>query len=268
MSEYKYMCSDPGQEIIRRDIEEHRLTRVVVASCSPLMHETTFRKACDEAGLNPFLFQMANIREHCSWVHTNRQQATAKAKRLVTAAVQRVRHHLPLEEREVPVRPETLIVGGGIAGIEAALRIADSGKKVYLVEKQPSIGGHMAKFDKTFPTLDCAACILTPKMVSVGQHPNIELLGTCGIAAGARDVMRVLMNLLEQRDARDILLTTSGCAGLCSSEPMMTVEVKGQAPVKYVHLDEAKTVQIFESHVLAGKIVPEYALAVGSERVG
>ena len=174
--EYKYMCSDPGQELIRRDIEEHRLTRVVVASCSPLMHETTFRKACDEAGLNPFLFQMANIREHCSWVHTNRQQATAKAKRLVTAAVQRVRHHLPLEEREVPVRPETLVVGGGIAGIEAALRIADSGKKVYLVEKQPSIGGHMAKFDKTFPTLDCAACILTPKMVSVGQHPNIELL--------------------------------------------------------------------------------------------
>ena len=174
--EYRYMCSDPGQEIIRRDIEEQGLTRVVVASCSPLMHETTFRKVCDEAGLNPFLFQMANIREHCSWVHRDRQQATAKAKRLVTAAIRRVRHHRPLEEREVPVRPETLVVGGGIAGIEAALRIADSGKKVYLVEKEPSIGGHMAKFDKTFPTLDCAACILTPKMVQVGQHPNIELL--------------------------------------------------------------------------------------------
>jgi NADH:ubiquinone oxidoreductase subunit E/NAD-dependent dihydropyrimidine dehydrogenase PreA subunit len=174
--EYKYMCSDPGQEIIRRDIEERGLTRVVVASCSPLMHEMTFRKVCDEAGLNPFLFQMANIREHCSWVHSDRQQATDKAKRLVRAAIHRVRHHVPLEEREVPVRPETLVVGGGIAGIEAALRIADSGKKVYLVEKEPSIGGHMAKFDKTFPTLDCAACILTPKMVSVGQHPNIELL--------------------------------------------------------------------------------------------
>jgi NADH:ubiquinone oxidoreductase subunit E/NAD-dependent dihydropyrimidine dehydrogenase PreA subunit len=174
--EYKYMCSDPGQEIIRRDIEERGLTRVVVASCSPLMHETTFRKACDEAGLNPYLFQMANIREHCSWVHTDRQQATAKAQRLVRAAIQRVRNHVPLEEREVPVRTETLVVGGGIAGLEAALRIADSGKKVYLVEKEPSIGGHMAKFDKTFPTLDCAACILTPKMVNVGQHPNIELL--------------------------------------------------------------------------------------------
>ncbi len=174
--DYKYMCSDPGQEIIRNDVKEHNLTRVVVASCSPLMHEGTFRKVCEEAGLNRFLFQMANIREHCSWVHSDRRKATAKAKRLVTAAVRRVWYHKPMEERRVTVRPETLVVGAGIAGIEAALRIADSGKKVYLVEKEPSIGGHMAKFDKTFPTLDCAACILTPKMVTVGQHPNIELL--------------------------------------------------------------------------------------------
>jgi NADH:ubiquinone oxidoreductase subunit E/NAD-dependent dihydropyrimidine dehydrogenase PreA subunit len=174
--EYKYMCSDPGQEIIKRDIAELSLTRVVVASCSPLMHEETFRKACSEAGLNRFLFQMANIREHCSWVHTDRRRATAKAQQLVTAAVNRVRHHVPLEEREIPVRQETLVVGAGIAGIEAALRIANSGKKVYLVEKEPSIGGHMAKFDKTFPTLDCAACILTPKMVNVGEHPNIKLM--------------------------------------------------------------------------------------------
>jgi NADH:ubiquinone oxidoreductase subunit E/NAD-dependent dihydropyrimidine dehydrogenase PreA subunit len=174
--EYKYMCSDPGQEMIKRDIKEQGLTRVVVASCSPLMHEITFRKACGEAGLNPYLFQMANIREHCSWVHDDRREATAKAKRLVTGAVRRVWYHQPLEDREVPVRQETLVVGGGIAGIEAALRIANSGKKVYLVEREPSIGGHMAQFDKTFPTLDCAACILTPKMVNVGQHPNIELM--------------------------------------------------------------------------------------------
>jgi NADH:ubiquinone oxidoreductase subunit E/NAD-dependent dihydropyrimidine dehydrogenase PreA subunit len=173
---YKYMCSDPGQEIVKQDIAEHGINRVVVASCSPLMHEVTFRKACEEAGLNGFLFQMANIREHCSWVHHDRDQATEKAKRILVGAVRRVWHHLPLEERKVPVRPEALVVGGGIAGIEAALRIAESGKKVYLVEKEPSIGGHMAKFDKTFPTLDCAACILTPKMVNVGQHPNIELL--------------------------------------------------------------------------------------------
>jgi len=174
--EYKYMCSDPGQEIIKNDIKEKGLTRVVVASCSPLMHEGTFRKACEGAGLNRFLFQMANIREHCSWVHSDRRRATAKAKQLVTAAVRRVWHHKPMEERQVSVRPEAMVVGAGIAGIEAALRIADSGKKVYLVEKEPSIGGHMAKFDKTFPTLDCAACILTPKMVTVGEHPNIELL--------------------------------------------------------------------------------------------
>lgn len=173
---YKYMCSDPGQDIIQQDIREEGLNRVVVASCSPLMHEATFRKACEEAGLNRFLFQMANIREHCSWVHPDTKQATAKAKQILSAAVRRVWHHEPLEVREVPVKNAALVVGGGIAGIEAALRIADSGKKVYLVEREPSIGGHMAKFDKTFPTLDCAACILTPKMVSVGQHPNIELL--------------------------------------------------------------------------------------------
>jgi len=174
--EYKYMCSDPGQELVKKDIEEQGLTRVVVSSCSPLMHEGTFRNACEDAGLNRFLFQMSNIREQCSWVHSDREKATEKAKRLIAAAVRRVKHHEAMEAREVPVRPETLVVGAGIAGIEAALKIADSGKKVYLVEREPSIGGHMAKFDKTFPTLDCAACILTPKMVSVGQHPNIELL--------------------------------------------------------------------------------------------
>jgi NADH:ubiquinone oxidoreductase subunit E/NAD-dependent dihydropyrimidine dehydrogenase PreA subunit len=174
--EYKYMCSDPGQELIRKDIQQDRLTRVVVSSCSPLMHEETFRTVCEDAGLNRFLFQMSNIREQCSWVHEDRAQATEKAKRLVAAAVNRVRHHRSMEQREVPVRAEALVVGAGIAGIEAALRIADSGKKVYLVEREASIGGHMARFDKTFPTLDCAACILTPKMVQVAKHRNIELL--------------------------------------------------------------------------------------------
>jgi len=174
--EYKYMCSDPGQELIKKDIEEDDLTRVVVSSCSPLMHEKTFRNVCEDAGLNRFLFQMSNIREQCSWVHSDRAKATAKAKRLIAAAVRRVKHHKSMEVREVPVHRDSLVVGAGIAGIEAALKIAESGKKVYLVEKEPSIGGHMAKFDKTFPTLDCAACILTPKMVEVGQHPNIELL--------------------------------------------------------------------------------------------
>jgi len=174
--DYKFMCSEPGQELIKKDIRELGLNRVVVASCSPTMHEPTFRRATQEAGLNPYLFEMANIREQCSWVTEDKKEATEKAKALVSAAVRRVCYHQPLETREVPVSPNTLVVGGGIAGIQAALKIADSEHKVYLVEKEPSIGGHMAQLDKTFPTLDCSACILTPKMTQVGSHPYIELL--------------------------------------------------------------------------------------------
>ena len=174
--EYKFMCSDPGQELIKKNIEDHNLSRVVVASCSPLMHEPTFRAAVAEQGLNPFYFQMSNIREHVSWVTEDPEKATKKAKALISAAVRRVAYHDPLQKKEVPVRPEVLIVGAGIAGIHAALTYANSGKKVYLVEKNASIGGHMSYLDKTFPTLDCSACILTPKMSDVGKHPNIELL--------------------------------------------------------------------------------------------
>ncbi len=174
--DYQYTCSDPGQEMIKNDVRELGLTRVVVASCSPLMHEPTFRRTVAGAGLNPYLFQMANIREQCSWITENRELATARAKAIVGAAVTRVGFNEPLMVQKVPMNPNVLIVGGGITGIEAALQIADSGKKVYLVEREPTIGGYMARFDKTFPTLDCAACILTPKMVSVGQHPNIELM--------------------------------------------------------------------------------------------
>ena len=173
--DYKYMCSDPGQELIQQDIREHGLNRVVVASCSPLLHEHTFRNACAAAGLNPFYFQMVNIREHDAWVHTDRAAATEKAMALGRAAVQRVRFHRALEPTRVPIRPEVLVIGGGIAGIHAALTLANGGKKVYLVEREPSIGGHMAQLDKTFPTLDCAACILTPKMSAVRSHPNITL---------------------------------------------------------------------------------------------
>ncbi|MEP0829504.1 MAG: CoB--CoM heterodisulfide reductase iron-sulfur subunit A family protein [bacterium] len=173
--EYKFICSDPGQELIQQDIRDGKIDRVVVASCSPLMHEATFRKATLAGGQNPFFFQMANIREHVSWVTFDKEMATVKAKALIAGAVKRVARHKPLEKTRVPVNPDVLIVGGGIAGIHAALTIADSGKKVYLVEKEPTIGGHMAKFDKTFPTLDCAACILTPKMSAVRSHPNIIL---------------------------------------------------------------------------------------------
>ncbi|MEE8402188.1 MAG: CoB--CoM heterodisulfide reductase iron-sulfur subunit A family protein [Candidatus Hydrothermarchaeaceae archaeon] len=173
----KYMCSDPGQELIKKDILEHKLNRVVVAACSPRMHEPTFRTACQEAGLNPYLSEMANIREHGSWVHMNEpEKATWKAKELVRMAVAKARLLEPLKNPKVSVIKKALVIGGGIAGIQASLDLADQGFKVYLVEKTPSIGGTMAQLDKTFPTMDCSACILTPKMVDVSRHPNIELL--------------------------------------------------------------------------------------------
>ncbi len=174
--DYKFMCSSLGQELIQNDIKELGLTRVVVAACSPHLHENTFRGASQRAGLNPYLCELVSIREQCSWVHDDREAATQKAMAIVAGGVERVLHHEALEPLRVPIHPDTLVVGGGIAGIQAALEIADSGRRVYLVEREGSIGGHMAQFDKTFPTLDCAACILTPKMVSVGMHPNITLL--------------------------------------------------------------------------------------------
>jgi len=180
--EYKFMCSDPGQELIKEDIRSGRVNRVVVASCSPLMHESTFRKAAETAGLNPFLFQMASIREHVSWVTADETDATRKACVLIAAAVSRVKSHEVLEKRKVKVRPEVLVVGAGIAGISAALPLADSGRKVYLVEREPSIGGNMSRFDKTFPTLDCSSCILTPRMTQAGSHPNIALLSYSEVA--------------------------------------------------------------------------------------
>lgn len=174
--DYKFMCSDPGQAMIEKDIVEMGLTRVVVASCSPRLHGKTFMGACQRAGLNPYYFQMASVREQVSWVTADMDEATDKAKSLAAAAIYRVNFHDRLEGRQAPVHPDILVVGGGIAGMQAALDIAESGHKVYLVERDTTIGGHMLQFDKTFPTLDCAACIGTPKMVEVAQNPNIELL--------------------------------------------------------------------------------------------
>jgi heterodisulfide reductase subunit A len=174
--DYTYMCSDPGQELIKEDIRERGLTHVVVASCSPRMHEPTFRGVVEEEGINPYCFEMANIREQCSWVHKERAQATEKAKQLVASAVAKAALLQPLEEREVGVTPAALVIGGGIAGIEAALDIANAGFQVYLVEKEPSIGGRVAQLNRTFPTLESCRELLGPRIKAVAEHPNVVLL--------------------------------------------------------------------------------------------
>ena len=177
VKDYLFMCSDPGQEIIKEDIRKGIVDRVVVAACTPRTHEPIFRRACEDAGLNKYYFEMANIRDQCSWAHWHeKDKATEKAKQLIAAAVAKARLLEPLEDRYIELNKNVLVIGGGIAGIFAALDLANAGFKVYLVEKNPSIGGNMAKLDKTFPTNDCSACILTPLMVEVANHPNIELL--------------------------------------------------------------------------------------------
>lgn len=180
---YEYMCSNPGQERITKGIKERGLNRIVVASCSPRMHLETFRQTLKSAGLNAYFLDMANIREQCSWVHDDKETATAKAIDLIHGAVERARYLAPLEPKSMPVKQDILVIGGGIAGIIASLELADKGYQVYLVEKSPSIGGHMAQLSKTFPTLDCSQCILTPKMVSAGQHPNIKIVSMAEPAA-------------------------------------------------------------------------------------
>ncbi len=177
-----YSCSDPGQESMKNDIIENKLNRVVVASCTPRLHEPTFRRMCEEAGINKYLFEMANIREHCSWVHLYEpEKATEKAKDLVEMAVAKVALLKPQKEAVVPVTRKALVIGGGVAGIQAALDLGDTGYQVFLVEKSPSIGGRMAQIDKTFPTMDCSICILAPKMSDAGRHPKIELLANSEI---------------------------------------------------------------------------------------
>lgn len=210
---YRFMCSDPGQELIQADIRAHGLNRIVVAACSPLMHEPTFRAACQDAGLNRYYFEMANIREQVSWVVTDREAATRKATAVLRGAVARVRHHEALEPRKVSITRRVMVVGGGIAGIEAALQIADAGFEVVLVEREPSIGGHMSQFDKTFPTLDCAACILTPKMVAVNKHPNIRLMTWSEVDAVDGYVGNFKVTV--RRKARSVDTATCNSCGDC-----------------------------------------------------
>jgi heterodisulfide reductase subunit A-like polyferredoxin len=240
--DYKFMCSDPGQEMIQKDIREMGLNRVVVASCSPRLHEKTFQTACRRAGLNPYYFQMACIREHCSWVTEDPVKATQKAKSLAAAAINRVNFHKTLTAREVTVNPDILVVGAGIAGIQASLDIAMAGYQVHLVEKEPSIGGHMVQFDKTFPTLDCAACISTPKTVAVSQSPNIDLLTYSEVTEVKGFVGNFKVRVHRKpRYIREDLCT--GC-GLCTEECPVSVpnqfdENLGMRKAVYRHFPQA-----------------------------
>jgi len=242
---YKYMCSDPGQEMIKTDVKESGLHKVVVASCSPRMHEPTFRGAIEEAGLNGYCLEMANIREQCSWVHKDKEKATIKAIRIVTGAVLRAAYLEPLQAQETEINKNALVVGGGIVGIQAALDIADTGSKVYLLEKEPSIGGRMAQLDKTFPTLDCSACILTPKTADVPRHPNIELLTYSEMEEVSGFVGNFKVKVRKKPRYIDIDKCT-GC-GLCAENCLVRNDVSlnnGKRKVK----EQQETGEILEKY--------------------
>jgi heterodisulfide reductase subunit A len=211
----RYTCADPGQAEIKRYIKEYNLNRVVVASCTPRLHESTFRKCVEDAGLNPYLLEMTSIREHCSWVHLyDRESATKKAKDIVKIAVARARLLQPQHEMEIPVTDAALVIGGGVAGIQAALDLADAGHQVYLVEEKPSIGGIMAELDKTFPTMDCSICVLGPKMMDVGRHPRINLMDYSTVESVSGYVGNFKVRI--RRKARYVDETVCNVCGKCA----------------------------------------------------
>ncbi len=215
-TEYQYMCSEAGQNMIKDAIKEHALTGVVICSCSPRMHEATFRKTAASAGLNPYMVEIANIREQVSWIHKDMQSATEKAIILGRAAIAKVHLNAPLTAGESPVVKRALVIGGGIAGIQTALDIADAGFEVDIVEKEPTIGGKMTQLDKTFPTLDCAACILTPKMVDCAQHDKIKIYSYSEVAAVKGFVGN--FDVTIKKKARYVDETKCTGCGLCTEK--------------------------------------------------
>lgn len=241
---YSYMCSEHGQRMIQDDIKSHGLDRIVVAACSPRMHEETFRKTIAEAGLNPYLIEIVNLREHVSWVHAHEpEKATEKAKGLLSMGIARVRFLEPLEKRRVQVEKSVLVVGGGIAGIQSSLDLANAGFKVYLVEKSSSIGGRMAQLDKTFPTLDCSACILTPKMVDVAKHPKITLLTNAEVTDVKGSIGNYSVSILK----KPIYVEAKKCIGcqLCTKVCPVSIpdEFNGD-------LNEKHAISIISAHAV------------------
>ncbi len=226
-TDYMFTCSAPGQTQIKDAVREHGLDGVVVAACSPRMHEPTFRRAVKDAGLNPYMMEMANLREHDSWVAEDREEATLKAIDLVRMKVRKVARLRPLEEIHLPVTRRAMVIGGGVAGIQAALDIADGGIEVVLVERDPSIGGHMAQYDKTFPTLDCASCILTPKMVEVATHPKIDLMTYSEVEEVSGFVGDYTVKIRQRARSVD-LVKCNGC-GTCLEKCPVKVSAEFEA---------------------------------------
>jgi len=243
VEESKYNCSEPGQAAIRDAIIKNRLNRVVIAACSPRMHENTFRRTVSAAGLNPYLMEVANLREHCSWVHCDeKESATDKAIALIRMAVAKVARHEALFPKQVPITKKTLVIGGGIAGIQAALDIANAGHKVVLVERESTIGGRMAQLDKTFPTLDCSSCILTPKMVDVAQHPNITLLTYAEVKEVKGFVGNFEVSILQKvRKVDHVKCTGCGtCWQKCPEKVDSEFHLKlGKRPAVYIPFPQA-----------------------------
>lgn len=216
-TDYTFMCSDPGQNLIREAIKENKLDGVIVASCSPTMHEATFRKVVTKAGLNPYQCEIANIREQCSWVHSNKKEATAKAILIIKSMIEKLKLNDPLYPISTPTNKDVLIIGAGIAGIQAAIDIAEAGHKVYLVEKRPYIGGHMIQLSVTFPTLDCSQCILTPKMVQIDQNENVELFVNSEVESieGAVGNFKVKIKREAQYIDPEVCTACGDCVDVC-----------------------------------------------------
>jgi len=241
--DYKYMCSDPGQTLVKEAIIKHRLDGVVVSACSPRMHEPTFRRATEEAGLNPYLCEMANIREHCSWVHEKGDAATGKAIDTIRTLVEKVKRNTPLQPIRVPITKTALVIGGGVAGIQAALDIANAGHKVIMVERDPSIGGHMSQLSETFPTLDCSQCILTPRMVEVAQNKNIKLYSYAEVESVDGFIGNFKVKIRKKAKSIDESLCT-GCGECTTKCPMKKIpsefeQFLGKRPAIYIPFPQA-----------------------------
>lgn len=251
--DYKYMCSDPGQDLIIKDIKEKNLNRVVVAACSPRIHELTFRRALENAGLNPYMFQMANIREQNSWVHSNREDATAKAKKLILGAINRVKHHESLEKRTVEVNPATLVIGGGITGLSSALELANAGKNVFLIEKSDHLGGMAAKFDLAYPHMYSISKMIREKSEQVTKHPKVTLF----LNSKLSDISGFVGNFKGMVQKEDGKETSIDFGNIIVATGLQSFDPSGIDNYAYGKIPDVVTSIEFEEMLKKGKIITQ-----------